>query len=465
MQLNTYKLRITARLKKHRLWCARLLLLATTLSITNLQAAYAVDGKCGSANGATFTVAPTTNRCVGGAINLRNFHEVVNGWNWQCDGAGAGKIVDCHANRPITTPTPTASLLGNPTSIRIGGESLLTWSSTNADSCTGTGFSTGGKKSGEVTVTPTVAQTYKVTCTAGAKSATSSVTVNVLNDGPRARVQVKNGTVVTDIGTMLRGAALGSLGPTGKWHDPAYWQYLHKDLKLNAVRMDVKTIQIGKTVAEQLPYLDKAVDLAAENGMYAMFKTSIKPGDYDLPSLKAFWTVVAPRYKNRTHVIYELTNEPVSGGPRWGDAKQWTDKVINDLSSVYNIMRSAAPQTHITLFSTPNLFPDCASYKAVIAKMKGVDWTKASVSFHHYRGTTEFGETNLKCLKASYPLLMTETNYWNPDATDIDPHALRIYEKLGISWFSLDGKGSALHLQNEILPDLHSHGYNWSFEP
>ena len=129
-------------------------------------------------------------------------------------------------------------------------------------------------------------------------------------------------------------------------------------------------------------------------------------------------------------------------------------------------MRAAAPDTHIVLFTTPNLYPDCSSYKNVIARMTGVDWTKASVGFHHYPSTEKFGEAGIECLRESYPLIMTETNYWNPDgaAQNTSRTALRLYEKLGISWFSLDGKGSLNHLRNEIRPDLHVQEHTWSME-
>lgn len=278
----------------------------------------------------------------------------------------------------------------------------------------------------------------------------------------RGRVRVADGTVVTDRGTLLRGASMMILKNPNYATSPAFWKHV-RSLGINAVRLDVKTTMVGKTVAEQIPHLDRAVNLAAVNGMYIMPKTSIKPGGYDLAMLKEFWQVVAPRYKNRTHVFYEVTNEPVSGGPRWGDARQWTDDVISDLLQVYHIMRAGAPKTHITLLSTPNLYPDCAAYKAVLAKWRGVDWSNASVSFHHYGGTEEFGEANLRCLKSSYPLLMTETNYWHDDGASrrVPRTVHRLYERLGISWFSLDGKGSTTHLANEIIPDLQQAGHGW----
>src|ERR1019366_935984 len=63
------------------------------------------------------------------------------------------------------TAMPTASLSASPTSITSGQSSTLTWSSTNATSCTGTGFSTGGATSGSASVSPTVTTTYSVSCT------------------------------------------------------------------------------------------------------------------------------------------------------------------------------------------------------------------------------------------------------------------------------------------------------------
>lgn len=289
--------------------------------------------------------------------------------------------------------------------------------------------------------------------------------VSVPMAGDRQRVHVGNGTVLSDRNTLLRGASMMILSKPNYSTDPEFWKSIH-DLGLNAVRLEVSTTRIGKTVYEQLPYLDKAVDLAAQNNMYVMFKTSEKPGTYDLDSLLEFWSVTAPRYKNRTHVFFELTNEPVSGRAPWGRPDQWTDQVIADLTKVYNAMRAAAPDTHIVLFSTPNLYPDCESYKQVIAKMKGVDWTKASVGFHHYRGTEQFGEEGIQCLRQSYPLIMTETNYWMDDGAgrSMPPTVLRIYERLGISWFSLDGKGHSNYLRDEIIPDLRSQGYTWSVE-
>ena len=44
-------------------------------------------------------------------------------------------------------------------------------------------------------------------------------------------------------------------------------------------------------------------------------------------------------------------------------------------------------------------------------------------------------------LREKYPLMMTETNYWmKPDISHLR-NVLSLYEKLDMSWFSLDGRG------------------------
>ena len=279
----------------------------------------------------------------------------------------------------------------------------------------------------------------------------------------RGRVKVQNGTVLSDRNTPLRGARM-QLVANGYVAPNSYWQYLNATLGLNAVRYGVRTVTVGRTVEQQLPALDVAVNRAAANNLYLMINTATRSGTYNLPELKKFWSVIAPRYKNRTHVFYEMTNEPVQGGPYWGAPGQYTDQVLADLNSVYLIMRGKAPDTHIALFTTANIWPNCASWAALIAKMKGIDWTKTSIGFHHYNGTHQIGEAGVQCLREKYPLLMTETNYWTEPFRAILRDALSMYEKLGMSWFSIDGNGSAFHLEKEIIPALHSAGYAWPAE-
>src|SRR5450759_5631414 len=85
--------------------------------------------------------------------------------------------------RPASSGLPPASLSANPTAITAGQSPTLTWSSTNATSCTGTGFSTGNATAGSVTVTPSITTSYSVSCTGSGGTATASATVVVGSGG------------------------------------------------------------------------------------------------------------------------------------------------------------------------------------------------------------------------------------------------------------------------------------------
>lgn len=79
---------------------------------------------------------------------------------------------------PPPPPSPTASLTAIPTSILSGQSSTLSWSSTNATSCSGSGFTASGL-SGSAIVSPSSTTTYGVTCSSVGGSAAASAQVSV----------------------------------------------------------------------------------------------------------------------------------------------------------------------------------------------------------------------------------------------------------------------------------------------
>ncbi len=101
---------------------------------------------------------------------------------YACEGGTSSTLSAIDTATVSVTPanSPTASLSANPTSITSGGSSTLTWSSTNATSCTGTGFSTGGATSGSVSTGALTATTnYSVSCTGTGGTGTDDETVTV----------------------------------------------------------------------------------------------------------------------------------------------------------------------------------------------------------------------------------------------------------------------------------------------
>lgn len=98
-----------------------------------------------------------------------------------CTGPGGSVQASAGVNVTTPQPAPTVTLTANPTSISSGSASLLTWTSSNATSCTSGGAWTGGRSSsGSLTTgSLTASKTYSLTCSGAGGSATASVTVSV----------------------------------------------------------------------------------------------------------------------------------------------------------------------------------------------------------------------------------------------------------------------------------------------
>lgn len=97
-----------------------------------------------------------------------------------CTGAGGATS----ASVTVTVgalPPPTVAISASPTSVAYGASSTVTWSSTNATSCTASGAWSGAQASaGSVsTGALTANRTYTITCNGAGGSASQSVTVMV----------------------------------------------------------------------------------------------------------------------------------------------------------------------------------------------------------------------------------------------------------------------------------------------
>jgi len=104
-------------------------------------------------------------------------------WWWQIDYIAApdGWGSEQYLEKVIAQyPTPTLTLSASPTSLTSGQSTTLTWSSTNATSCTASNGWTGTKAtSGTQTLSPTANTTYTLTCTGAGGTTTQSATVTV----------------------------------------------------------------------------------------------------------------------------------------------------------------------------------------------------------------------------------------------------------------------------------------------
>jgi hypothetical protein len=122
---------------------------------------------------------------------------------------------------------PTLSFAASSAYVAAGASTTLSWSSTNATSCTGVGFSP-SVTSGSVSVTPSLSTIYSITCTGSGGSSTRTASV-VVNPFPAVSwkkslpVTFGNPAIVPFGGTETRTLAFmdGSLyAGIGDWRDP-----------------------------------------------------------------------------------------------------------------------------------------------------------------------------------------------------------------------------------------------------
>lgn len=206
-----------------------------------------------------------------------------------------------------------------------------------------------------------------------------------------------------------------------------------------------------------LDVLEAAVNHASENGMYACinFHTAWK-GPINLPYAKQFWSVVAPYFANRTHVIYEQANEPVPGSNSFTASNdRGTD--MNCQVELYQLIRNAAPNTFCIVLTPPSCEGDFTANNDFIKGVKRfeslvgtVDWSKTAVGYHtYYLGWNNATNTALKtsvpmrAIHRAYPAMSTEVNWpegvvntLNTEPSlDGEKFQVQTHERLGIGWW------------------------------
>lgn len=136
-------------------------------------------------------------------------NNIFSGYSWGSDvvgwiswsGSGYGVTTDM---------APTATLSASPSTINLGQSSTLSWSSTNATSCTGTGFTAGGSSGTRSTGTLNNLGTsnYQVVCTgAGGSSAPAFASVDVVS--PSVTISANPTRVQTGSNSQISWSASG----------------------------------------------------------------------------------------------------------------------------------------------------------------------------------------------------------------------------------------------------------------
>ena len=329
-----------------------------------------------------------------------------------------------------------------------------------------------------------------ILCSAAAGRAGAAAGVPPPADTDRARVKVARVgsgylTVHSDRGTPLRGGAAfvyksgRKNGKTAYISDPTYYRNM-REAGLNAVRLiafdpyqktrdhDHTDFDDPKDVSALLAETDTVVDLASKAGMYVVVNYH-DVGGYDKAYLTKFWDLIAPRYRDRTHVLYELMNEPAKWFP-----EHYTEEHLSDVQSLYERVRKSAPHTHLVLLT----FANTASYKpnvsirTVAERLSrtgaGIDWRNCSVGFHTYQ--TKKTSRPIVDLVKHFPAINTEQNLPNNEgcvAMDGEEFGVQTMERLGLGWFHWHTHGPERFEKNylaRVLPDAKAKGYLWELD-
>ena len=172
------------------------------------------------------------------------------------------------------------------------------------------------------------------------------------------------------------------------------------------------TTPTGKNVDKA----DALVNWTQAAGMYLILAigggpmTSDKGAGYFVPAkVSDFWTYYAPRYANRTHVIYEIENDP-----DYRCDKPWLSESIEMERSAYKTIRAHAPDTHIVLFSFSYIPHTRCTRAADLSRVdEVVNWSNASVGMHAADGcsmsvATALASTLSFARNQQVPTLITE---------------------------------------------------------
>ncbi|MEI6515414.1 MAG: cellulase family glycosylhydrolase [bacterium] len=247
----------------------------------------------------------------------------------------------------------------------------------------------------------------------------------------------------------------------------------------------------------QLARMERAVNYASAHGLYIIINSHNKIPDYNETYANALWTHVAPYFASRTHVLYETANEPMEGiGNNGGMTPKASDSAtksprIQALKKTYNLVRSAAPNTHIMIL-TPSGINDYATgtglgnLAAAFAALPGtVDWTKTSIAYHLYNNDSAYGAAtkaaNLRNLHSRFPGWPSENNFpdsisnaalgitdkWRSAQFDSDLYVNQTCERLGLGWgmWNINGQAQLDRNWPIMWEDAVSKKWTWVFDP
>ncbi|MDD5688552.1 MAG: carbohydrate-binding protein [Elusimicrobia bacterium] len=291
------------------------------------------------------------------------------------------------------------------------------------------------------------------------------------NAAMRGRPRIVDNNVVAENGWPLR----GDTARVGDWVNSTrdFWKGMRDQFNYNCARIfvyrDMRALygvgtegQAWLTIDECIVELDKQVQWAEELGMYVLIEYSACPnGAYIYKEepwksdVLAFWDKVAPRYANKTHVMYALAGEP--GGYLPENFLSDSEAGIRWQEMMYQRVRALAPNTPLSMweFAGPYRADPAICMTQIVKKSVGIiNYSNAFVGYHLY-GVIE---SELKELKDNYPQMPTGGCYLGSTDDTLDAKINMCLRNGVTSWILLNGV-KPLELSNVAVT------VRWSKDP
>jgi hypothetical protein len=262
-------------------------------------------------------------------------------------------------------------------------------------------------------------------------------------------------TYATDAKKLLRGARWSLDTPLDANHQPTCPLPLETDLQTMRDTLGVNTIHV---YAESAPWSShpqkwsagvcvdqtaQLVDMADRNNLYVVLTIGNAWADcdpaytycdqhlatptkwrYDSSYAQAFWTIYAQRFAGKTHVIFEIQNEPYWDNSRLTSQPTSADRstLVSFEASLYTTIRTYALATPVLFFSYPTFDtfdngqapPNDVGVKYDVSALKvatGITFAKEAVAFHGYTyySLAQIESTLQSVETATAPCVMTES--------------------------------------------------------
>lgn len=147
---------------------------------------------------------------------------VAGNYTYVLNCTGPGGSASASAGLTVTVPPPTVTLTAAPTRVSTGSSTTLTWSSTDAISCTASGSWAGGKAltgSQVISYADGGSFSYTLTCTGDGGTAAQTVGVDVTFPAPTADLSASALTIKQGQSTTLNWTSANTTGCTasGAW--------------------------------------------------------------------------------------------------------------------------------------------------------------------------------------------------------------------------------------------------------